>query len=279
MQLLTLSVAAALLAFSVVNPTANSMVDVGGFKLHAQVGGSGSCTAVFESGLGEDASSWDQIVGPVGSQLRTLAYDRAGLGKSEPSPNERDAQHIAGELHALLSKSPVPKPYILVGHSLGGYIVRVFAHAYPDEVAGMVFVDPVDERLESEIQRQMQPDQWEARRAAIAKAVGGMPDPVRREQRALSTSGDEAAQAWPLPGVPVALLTGTKKNPQFPGNPLEQDTKLRLHDGFMDRLGRGVHVLVPTSRHYIQNDEPRLVIHAIADIAAEAPRCHALQAH
>jgi pimeloyl-ACP methyl ester carboxylesterase len=242
------------------------MVDVGVLRLHAIVCGSGRVTTVFESGLGEDASSWRDVQPAIAARSVTVAYDRAGLGTSEVSPKARDARQMVVELHALLTKLNVPKPYVLVGHSLGGYVVRIFAHTYPSEVAGLVLVDPVDEKLEQEIHARMAPEQWAAREAAIAESLGTMPPQIRREQDALNLSGREAAAAWPLPQVPLALLTGTKKNPRFPGNPLEQDVKLHLHDAFLDRIGDGTHILVHDSRHYIQNDDPKAVIRAIEGV-------------
>jgi len=242
------------------------LVDAGGVKLHARLAGSGSVTTVFEAGLGEDSSTGNDVQAAISKRALTIAYDRAGLGSSQPSPRSRDARQMAVELHSMLANLHAPAPFLLVGHSLGGYVLRVFANMYPGEVAGLIFVDPVDEQLEATLQTKMPTQQWEERAAAIKKAVGTLSPAAQREQSALALSGQEAAQAWPLPNVPITLLTGTKKNPEFPGNPLEQDTKLRLHDAFMDRLGRGTHVLVPTSRHYIQNDQPDAVIKAIDDV-------------
>jgi len=97
-----------------------------------------------------------------------------------------------------------------------------------------------------------------------------LPEAVRKEYEGLASSGDEAAQKSPLPPVAMVLLTGTKKNPQFPGNPLEQELKLDLHNQLAARAPGMEHVLVPTSRHYIQNDAPETVIAAIERVLAGA---------
>jgi len=83
---------------------------------------------------------------------------------------------------------------------------------------------------------------------------------------AYRTSGDAAESALPLPVVPVILFTGTRKNPEFPGNPLEQDLKLQLHNELAKTIPGSRHVLVPNSRHYIQNDSPDVVVDAILEI-------------
>jgi hypothetical protein len=84
--------------------------------------------------------------------------------------------------------------------------------------------------------------------------------------KAMVDSGRSAGDVFPLPGVPVILLTGTKKNPEFPGNPLEQDLKLELHNELLAKIPGSKHMLAPDSRHYIQNDSPQLVIDAVRDI-------------
>jgi len=104
---------------------------------------------------------------------------------------------------------------------------------------------------------------WLARQRALSQESSTLPEPIRKEYEALGTSGEEAEQAFPLPSVPIVLLTGTKKNPDFPGNPLEQDLKLEMHKKLAARTSGIEHVLVPDSRHYIQNDDPQKVISAI----------------
>ena len=109
---------------------------------------------------------------------------------------------------------------------MGGAIVQVFAHEYPGEVAGLVLVDPGDGRLDKLLRSKLPPEIWSARQKALTEEMPKLPEAVRREYEALEASGDQAARAFPLPSVPIILLSGTKKNPRFPGNPVEQDLKL-----------------------------------------------------
>lgn len=95
-----------------------------------------------------------------------------------------------------------------------------------------------------------------------------MPTSVKAEMDAYQKSGKAASKVFPLPDVLTILLTGTKINPEFPGNPLEQDLKLQLHNDILARIPNSRHVLVPTSRHYIQNDAPKLVIEAIQAVVS-----------
>ena len=122
-------------------PPPGQLVDVGGYRLHMNCTGSGSPTVVIESGWGDSSAAWGWVQPEVAKTTRVCAYDRAGMGWSDASPRPRTAREFAKDLHTLLEKVNEPGPYVLVGHSLGGYTVLVYAHDYPDEVSGLVLVD------------------------------------------------------------------------------------------------------------------------------------------
>ena len=119
------------------NPAPGKMVDVGGYRLHLNCTGTGSPTVVVESGWGEFSASWGWVQPEVAKTTRICTYDRAGMGWSDVSPNPRTAREFAKDLHTLLANANETGPYLLVGHSLGGYTVLVYAHDYPEEVSGI----------------------------------------------------------------------------------------------------------------------------------------------
>ncbi|HXD09399.1 MAG TPA: alpha/beta hydrolase, partial [Anaerolineales bacterium] len=121
------------------------LTDVGGYDMHLYCMGEGSPTVILEAGLNDFHVSWSKVQAEVATATRVCSYDRAGLGWSEASPHPRTSQVMAEELHTLLTNSGVAAPYILVGHSFGGIVMRQFAQQYPDEVAGMVLVDSAHE--------------------------------------------------------------------------------------------------------------------------------------
>ena len=125
-------------------PPPGRMVDVGGYRLHIKCTGAGSPTVVIESGWGDFSAAWGWVQPEVAKSTRVCTYDRAGMGWSEASPEPRTAREFAKELHTLLEKANVPGPYVLVGHSLGGYTILVYAHDYPEEVVGVVLIDAQD---------------------------------------------------------------------------------------------------------------------------------------
>ena len=128
-------------------PPPGQLVDVGGYRLHINCTGTGSPTVVIDAGWGDWSASWSSWVQPeVAKTTRVCTYDRAGMGYSEAGPLPRTAEQFAKELHTLLQRADIPGPYVLVGHSLGGLPVRVFAHAYATDVAGVVLIESMNPR-------------------------------------------------------------------------------------------------------------------------------------
>jgi pimeloyl-ACP methyl ester carboxylesterase len=124
-------------------PPPGKMVDVDGVAFHLFCTGNGTPTVIFESGLDTDGSlGWSNVQPTIAELTRACSYDRAGIMWSAPLNGERDAKTIANELRMLLANASEAPPYVMVGHSLGGPLVRAFADvAGPDAVSGVVLVD------------------------------------------------------------------------------------------------------------------------------------------
>ena len=132
-------------------PPPGRLVEVDGCILHLQVAGHGLPSVVLESGLGGLSTAWGWVQPEAAKFSSVVSYDRAGLGWSGPDGTPKTATRAAQRLRAMLRKAGVLPPYVLVGHSMGGLLVRVFAGLFPDEVAGMVLLDAVhpDQHLRS----------------------------------------------------------------------------------------------------------------------------------
>ncbi len=115
----------------------------GGSRLFVLEAGSGEPTVVFESGIGATNLNWRRIQDSVAQFTGTASYDRSGLGWSSPCRTARTPSNIAAELHEMLGRGGIKPPYVLVGHSFGGLVMRRYALEYPEEVAGLVLVDPM----------------------------------------------------------------------------------------------------------------------------------------
>src|SRR5215211_2968265 len=122
-------------------PPPGEMVDVGTHSLHINCIGQGSPKVILEAANFGMSAHWVRVQQQLAKTTRVCAYDRAGMGWSEPGPEPRDAKQISSELHTLLKGADTGGPYVLVGHSYGGLYARMYAARYPKQVAGVVLVD------------------------------------------------------------------------------------------------------------------------------------------
>ncbi len=123
------------------NPPPGQLVDVGGYRLHINCMGQGSPTVIMEAGNNDFSVQWSLVQPGITKSTRVCVYDRAGFGWSDASPYPRTLETMVKELHTLLVNAKVEDPYVMVGHSFGGIIVRAFTHQFPNQIAGIVLVD------------------------------------------------------------------------------------------------------------------------------------------
>jgi pimeloyl-ACP methyl ester carboxylesterase len=128
-------------SFRAKNPEPGDDYLVNGKRMHINCTGAGSPTIVLDSGLGWDSLEWGGVQPVLAKSTRVCSYDRPGFGLSEAQSGPRDAAHIAGELHALLGAAGVSGKIVLMGHSIAGMYIREYATRYPEQVAGLVFID------------------------------------------------------------------------------------------------------------------------------------------
>ncbi len=119
------------------------MVDIAGARLHLLESGSGTPPVILEAGIAASCLNWTGIQSELARFTRVFSYDRAGLGWSDPASSPRTLSHAVEELHALVTAAQIPAPFVLTGHSYGGLLVRCYAACYPDQVAGLVLLDPL----------------------------------------------------------------------------------------------------------------------------------------
>lgn len=187
--------------------TSGELIDVAGHKMHIVCVGPRSAmpTVVFEAGGGGFSTSWSRVQSLLAPRVRSCAYDRAGLGRSEPGPAPRTMRQEAFELHELLAAAHVGAPLVLVGHSAGGLGVRIYAERYPSDVMGMVLVDPTHE---STVLYNLRVARWaRIRELATGRAI---PEPQRDGKRAEGYDPDADYFADEL----QALYESRKANPQ-----------------------------------------------------------------
>lgn len=145
-------------------PAPGQLVDVGGYRMHIACMGSGSPTVVLNSGAGGFSAEWSLVQPELAKTTRVCAFDRAGMGWSEPGPGPRSPAHIADELHTLLTNAGIDGSIVLVAHSAGGKHARLYAQRHPEQVAGIVLVDARSEYVDDH----QTPEQVAAERAEYA---------------------------------------------------------------------------------------------------------------
>lgn len=241
----------------------SAMADVGGHRLFAQWAGEGPVTVVLESGQGTSSEVWSKVFPELARLTRTFAYDRAGLGKSEIGKTPRSAKQTLDELVTLLQKTGQRPPYLLVGWSMGGLYTRMFAHRYPGDVVGLLLVDPASENTYDWIVAN-KPD-LPALEKQYRQEGGG----TWEEWKALPQIFEASRSAWPLPQVPIAIITATDVPPQ----PHWWDQAYRHHftseqHALVARLGSAPVVVAQGSGHTVPKERPDLVLKEVVKLLA-----------
>jgi CubicO group peptidase (beta-lactamase class C family)/pimeloyl-ACP methyl ester carboxylesterase len=265
------------------------LIDIGaGRKMHLECSGSGSPTVILESGYRNDADIWsaelEPGMSPVFSQVtkftRVCAYDRPGtfldpdhLGRSTAVPMPRTAHDLVSDLHALLQTADVPGPYVFAAHSFGGIFARLYASTYPKEVVGMVLVDALSEKVRTGLT----PEQWNLYvDFGFTKPTPGLEKYKDIETLDVNASLDQmekAGSAEPLRPMPLFVLTQGQPFDLSPWQPLPADFPGALdkawhtsQDALATLAPNAKHKIATKSSHYIQAQEPQLVIDAIKQV-------------
>ncbi len=272
-------------------------------SMHIYCTGEGSPTVILDAGLGDSFISWHKVQPEIAKFTRVCSYDRAGIGYSDPSPRPRTSKVIAEELHELLQSAAVPPPYILVGHSMGGFDVRLYASLYRSEVAGMVLVDsshpeqqkrfpPALNDLDATWLREQEFFEFTTP-FGIPRLLGFCGnDPAIRavecnfqsaregvaELKAISESAAQTAATGSLGDMPLVVLSHDPDTPQ-PDLPEDlvkptNDAWQQMQEELAHLSTKGKQVIAKNSGHYIQLDRPDLVIEALRSVVDQSRQPH-----
>ena len=220
---------------------------------------------VIEAGLGEHGADWRSIQSELAAGATVLTYSRAGYGHSGPTTVPRTPPHIARELRAFVDSLGLEPPFILVGHSLGGMTMRVFAAQYPDLVAGLVLVDGAHERQYvewSSLHSTFWVDTW----ASLSEYADSLGSHVYAEVQGLWGVFRKGVlpEAWPLPNIPMIVLTQVLVDDSWTGATAEGVEIWRnLHTEYFRQSTNARHIVVNHVGHNIRRDDPALVVDVI----------------
>ena len=246
-------------------------VDIGGRSLLLECLGEGSPTVILEAGRFPSAE-WSAVIVEVAQFTRVCRYDRANTGSSDAAPLPRTGQDVAADLHALLTAANVPGPYVLAGEALGGLFVRLYAAAYPDDVAGMVLAEAMHEETFTAQGLLITPeDMAETIRLDFA---GGDPEGIwTAEDFPITVDQMRAArQAAPLPPMPLVVLASGKVS-EFPDSPYPPASDvvwgplaLTLQASLSTLTPDARLVVLEDSGRSIHKEQPQAIVAAIRDV-------------
>ena len=229
------------------------LIQISKCKLYAKLVGenNGKPTVIMDAGYGDYSKAWNSVLREISMLSSVLIYDRAGLGKSESSSNPRTSREMVKELKELLSEAKIKPPYILAGHSFGGVNMRMFAAEYPNEVCGLVLIDSTPEDYRERFLPAMSQDFQQAYNNQFV--YEGNYDEFMESLKQLKDTRQKL-------NVPLIVLSAGKKahysmESQKLWNEMQREILKISSDGEL--------VIAENSAHYIQNDEPELVVWAI----------------
>ncbi len=283
-------------------PAPGRLVDVGGYRLHLYSSGTGAIPVVLVAANGGGVLDWYKVQPELAKFTQVVSYDRAGMGWSEASPGPRSSAQIVEELHTLLGKAGIKAPYVLVGHSLGGLHMQLYAMRYPDEVAGLVLVDA--SHADMAARKEFVPkaftmpnlvrvvgslgvvrflngmnDRANLRNASEA-GPGFVPEIEQESSRIYSHTStlvamaqefasmpDSAAQVRAanlhLGDKPLFVLTRSGEPNPSPERRAMETTWMQWQTDLASRSRNVKHVVAEHSGHFIHQDQPDLVVAAI----------------
>ncbi len=269
---LVIPVAFAFSLTSVAQRTDTIKVKVHDHVMTLYASGAGNPAVIMEAGLGATHKTWDSVRLKVAKLTRVVAYDRPGYLNSDTCRTPRDAVTVAKELKEALAKAGIKPPYVLAGWSLGGAFVRVFAGLYPNDVAGLVLVDPAPEesyaRFDKEFPELMKDDGKYVNEILASKTRIG----EREEMRMYDSSMNQARRSDKEHTTPTYLLIAAGKAPggqdRDPSNPLNKIWIEEL-EKWAKKRPTLKYEIITNSGHHIARFQPDTVVHAIRDVVTQ----------
>lgn len=251
------------------------MVNLGDVKLNVLVDGDGPSGVVLLSDVGDDLRTWDYVVHDVKEFARVVSYSRAGIGYSEENPSPISVRSAAKQLQSVLEASGLGPPYVLVGHGFGAALAQGFASLHPDQVAGIVHVDPMHPELADAFNR-LDSQSWSTYWDGQKTLHQMVPESVRAEFELYEKwiEDGQLDEIRELPDLPVVVISSLRAStsPRWIGEREEGlKAKRQVHARWADASRSGVHLVTDESGHYVQREDPDLVVQAIRHLLDQHP--------
>jgi len=246
-------------------PHVERMTDVGGRRLNSFTYGKGSPTVVLVSGLDSPQVYWNPVIPGLAAAATVVTFDRAGVGRSELGELPAHGEQSARDLHVLLDKLGAPKPYILVGHSYGGGVARLFASMYPADLGGLILEETQHEDVLSAMKKLLQGKDLATFEEVLAPGFEA-PEKPRTEADFRNVTREQLKNSRALPRIPFAVLTVAGRaramRPMFSESAIEEMVKLdvALMDQIAASIPGGRHIMIEGTGHNVHVDRPEALI-------------------
>ncbi len=270
-----------------INRPPGKFVNLGLHRMYIDCRGFKSPTVLIDVGLGEASASWLPILEGLENETRVCLYDRAGYGFSDSGPGARTTAQITYELRALLELAEVPGPYVLVGHSFGGFTAQYFAAQYPDETVGAVLVESSHP---DQVQRLAALDKSGPKHSLVVSRRGPPPESMTDmekkwfylnssrkatyaqmdELKNFSESAAQVRQAGAFPDIPLAVLSrSVSQLPEVDGKSMEAEW-INMQNELAELSPYSWHVFVPETGHNLYSEAPEAVIENVVKVVLQA---------
>jgi len=238
------------------------LVSQGSYSLSVRDYGKGEPTVIIEAGLNVRKESYYNLQYAIAKKTRVIAYDHAGIGQSTVSPNPRTLPYYVQELKALLKHKNIPPPYILIGHSLGGHIIRYFTYEYPDEVAGLIFLDHPHEDWFNHVRETWSAEEQEQYFKRWDHEITS-PDQVGLIEANEYDNNNDLIRGKIIPAdIPVLMITGRNLG-HFRKHEagIAEDTRWWIDSqaSLLDGINDARHVVEPELGHFPHKQKPKMV--------------------
>ncbi len=247
------------------------MVSFGDYKLHVYDNGTGIPPVIIEPGIKCTMEVYDSLRIAMSKLTRVITYEHAGIGFSTRSPEPRSLQNYVRELRLLLRKEKIDPPYILIGHSMGGFIIRYYAHLYPDEVAGLIFIDqPPDDWFHyiRSTHTQSEVDKFDA---MFVPERSTFYTGVSKEELIMYEPNTEALKGIRIPPqIPVRMLTSVQYGDlqiKLGYRPEDMKVWAEMQAQILEGVADAKQIITETGGHFLHQTEPELVLDAVRELS------------
>ncbi len=251
------------------SPDGGEYIKFKGYKLYVKDCGTGNPAVIIENGLTCNTMLYDSLFREISKYTRVLSYDHIGIGRSTYNGKPRTIDNFTCELKALLEVKHIAPPYILVGHSMGGFLIRYFAHLYPDQVAGLVFIDAPHEDWFAYIRSHHTPEELQFFNNFFDPEKRKMKKPAKAELSCYSSLCDSIRGKMIPEQIPVRMYTGKKHGKwatTFGYTPDDLNVWAQMQGSILDGVNDARQYIDSSASHMFHKDKQELVSSGIQEL-------------